>query len=187
LPSCLVALGTREVEDDLLGLVGHFLFGDDVGMQQLVGDIGENGGAAGRDAAFGHQDEEPSEVFAKVFGRGEVSAVGEEICREVGGVIGSARKDDRGVAQTEMMRAEARLGWQSGLAALLAVGIAMLAAEADRGGNGYLSGVLRVGCFGLQDFYVWGLCGHDLPFFLAGEWVHPGQFVWLSKQRGYKI
>ena len=44
-----VALGAREVEDDLPVLI-RFLFGDDVGVE-LVGNVGEDRGAAGRDAA----------------------------------------------------------------------------------------------------------------------------------------
>lgn len=85
---CLVALGAREVKDDLFGLVAGLLFGDDVGMQELVADVHQNGGAARRDAALGHEDEEAEEVVAKVFGRGEVFAAGEEILGEVGRVIG---------------------------------------------------------------------------------------------------
>ena len=48
-----VALGAREVEDDLLGLVFCFLIHGAVGMEELVGEVAKHGGAAGRDAALG--------------------------------------------------------------------------------------------------------------------------------------
>ena len=81
-----VAFGAGEVEEDLLGLVVRLFFGDDVGEQELVADVGENGGAARRDAAFGH--EEAEKALAKVLGGGEVGAFGEEVLGEVGGVNG---------------------------------------------------------------------------------------------------
>jgi hypothetical protein len=36
------------------------------GMQELVGDVGEDRGAAGLNAALGHQEGEASEVFAQM-------------------------------------------------------------------------------------------------------------------------
>jgi len=97
-------LRARQVEDDFLGLVVEFLFfllDDAVGMQELVGDVSENGGASGRDAAFGRLDEEVGKEFAEVFRGGEMSEAGEEVRREVGGVTGGRREDGGGV-QTEM-------------------------------------------------------------------------------------
>ena len=41
-------------------------------MQELVGDVGENRGAAGRNAALGDLNEEAGEEFAEVFGGGEL-------------------------------------------------------------------------------------------------------------------
>jgi len=84
-------LGAREVEDDLLGLVVEFLFfllDDTVGVKELVGDIGENGGAAGRHAAFGGLDEEAREEFAKVVRGGEFGEAAEEVPGEILGVNG---------------------------------------------------------------------------------------------------
>ena len=78
----------REVEENLLLLAGGLLFSDDVSVQELVADVGQNGGTARRDAALGHEDQEAEQVIAKVLGGGEVGAFGEEILREVGGVIG---------------------------------------------------------------------------------------------------
>jgi hypothetical protein len=66
------ASGAREIEDDLLGLgvfLVQFLLDNAVGMQELARDVGENGGAAGRDAAFGGLDEQAREEFAQVLGR----------------------------------------------------------------------------------------------------------------------
>ncbi len=86
-----VAFGARQIEDDGLGIVVQFLFfllHDAVGMKELVGDVSENGGAAGRNAAFGRLDEEAREEFAQVFRRGEFGEVAEEVAGEVGGVIG---------------------------------------------------------------------------------------------------
>jgi hypothetical protein len=48
-----VALGTWRVEDERSGL-GVFLFGDGgEGAEELVGDVGEDGGAAGGDFCLG--------------------------------------------------------------------------------------------------------------------------------------
>src|SRR5690242_19698977 len=85
------ASGAREIEDDLLGLgvfLVQFLFDNAVGMQELARDVGENGGAAGRDAAFGGLDEQAREEFAQVLGRGELGEVVKEVFREIFGVNG---------------------------------------------------------------------------------------------------
>ena len=51
---------TREIEDDLLGLVvlrADLAVEGALGMEQLVGDVRQNGDAARDDAAFGDEDE----------------------------------------------------------------------------------------------------------------------------------
>jgi hypothetical protein len=90
-----VALRAREIEEDWLGLVVQFLFfllDDTVGMKELVGDVSENGGAAGPDAAFGRLDEEAGKEIAQVFRGGEMGVAGEEVFRKVGEVIGGYRE-----------------------------------------------------------------------------------------------
>ncbi len=74
---------------------------DAVGMQELVGDVSENGGAPGRHAALGRLDEEVGKEIAEVFRGGEMGMAGEEVLGEVGGVIGG-RREDGGDLQAEM-------------------------------------------------------------------------------------
>src|SRR5215471_11330670 len=100
-------------------------------MQELVGDVGENGGAARGDAAFGHQDEEAGKEFAQVFGGGELGMIGEEVFGEVGRVLRGRREG--GGLQMEMIGTKAGLGFQAGTTAALSVGEAMQAAGACRG------------------------------------------------------
>jgi hypothetical protein len=106
----LVAFGAREIEDDLL-IVVRFLFSGDVSMQELAGDVGKNGGAAGRDRAFGHQGEEAGQVLAEVLGGRKFRARREEVCREVGVVIGrgNERKTGSNLAMI-VAKTKARLG-----------------------------------------------------------------------------
>jgi len=164
-------MGAGEVEDDLGLLAGGFFFGGDVGMKELVADVGENGGAAGRDAAFGHEDEEAEEVFAKVLGGGEVPAVGKEILREVGGVIGERRKDGS-EPLAEMPDTKTGYGICVTKAAPCSILIAILAA-----GIGHYCAVypgrrdlfrLCGGGFGAEDFDFSGLRGHGFLFLPEG-------------------
>src|SRR5262249_10155618 len=85
----LVEFGAREIEEDGLGLVFQFLFLEDdaMRMQELVGDVGEDSGAARGDAAFSHLDEEAGKEFPQVSGGRELGEAVKEIFREVGGVI----------------------------------------------------------------------------------------------------
>jgi len=81
-----VAFRARQIHDDFLGLVVQFLFfllDGAVGMQELVGDVGENGGAPRGHAAFGRLDEEAGKEFAQVFGRAEMGEAAEEVFGEV--------------------------------------------------------------------------------------------------------
>ena len=103
-------------------------------MQELVGDVGEDRSAAGRDAAFGHEDEEASEIFAKILGGGEFEWTAEEVFGEVGEVV--AGGEARGEPLAEMARTKAELGLRTRKAAALAIFIAMLAAGAVGGPGG---------------------------------------------------
>jgi hypothetical protein len=58
-----------------------------VGMEELVGDVGQDGGAARGDAAFGDKDQELGEKLVDVDGRVELGEFGEEFPREVEGII----------------------------------------------------------------------------------------------------
>ena len=84
-------MGAGKIEDEGLRLVFQFFLFEyhGVGMKELDGDVGENRGAARRDAALGHQDEEASEIFAQVFGRRELEWAVEKVFREIGEVIGN--------------------------------------------------------------------------------------------------
>ena len=78
--------GVRDVEDDLGVFLGGSGFEGDgaVGVEELVGDVGEDGGAAGGDAAFGDEGEEAAEELADVGAGGELGEFGEEVGGEMG-------------------------------------------------------------------------------------------------------
>jgi len=67
-----IGFGARDIEENWPGVVVQLLFlaNGTVRMKELVGDVGEDRGATGRDSAFGHQNEETPEKFAKVHTRG---------------------------------------------------------------------------------------------------------------------
>ena len=72
-----------------------------MGVEELVGDVAEDGGAAGGDASFG--DEEAGEELADVIAGGEFGEFGKELGGEIFVVVlrrfGSS---DLSVAETEM-------------------------------------------------------------------------------------
>jgi len=85
----VVACGAREIDDDLLRLVvllAVLAAKGALGMEQLVRDVRQNGGAAGRDAALGDEDEQPREELLDVGGRLELRELGEEFGGEILGV-----------------------------------------------------------------------------------------------------
>jgi len=105
-----VTLRARHIVDDSDGLlVSGIGFEDDsaLGMEELVGDVGEDGGAAGGDAAFGDEKEEAGEELVDVDGgvELELGELGEKVGGEVFRVIlwrlGRGR-DQGGVAKTEV-------------------------------------------------------------------------------------
>jgi len=79
-------------------------------MEELIGDVGENGGATRGDAALGHQDEESCEELPKVHG-GMCGEIGEEIRGEVGRIVRRRWKGGGQGAEAEMMSAKTRLGF----------------------------------------------------------------------------
>lgn len=108
-PCSSIALGPREVEDDLLGRIFRFLVDGAMRMEELVGEVAEDGGATRRDAALGNLMDEASEEFLDVLAVREVGGFGEKVGREILGVARRGWKSDGGVAQAEMMRAQAGL------------------------------------------------------------------------------
>jgi hypothetical protein len=97
-----------------------------VAVQELVGDVSQNGGAARGDAALGHLDEEAGEKLPDVGAGGELGEFGEEFGGEIVRVGRSGLR--LGVTET---KAGARV--HDGKAALAAAGSAMLAARAFGG------------------------------------------------------
>jgi hypothetical protein len=63
-----------------------------VGVEELVGDVGEHGGAAGGDAAFGDEDHQPGEELVDVDGGVELGEFGYEVGGEVFGVVLDVRR-----------------------------------------------------------------------------------------------
>jgi hypothetical protein len=68
------------------GGLGVFLFGDGgEGAEELVGDVGEDGGAAGGDFVLGEEEEQAREEVVDLSGGGEVVEVGGEGGGDFGG------------------------------------------------------------------------------------------------------
>jgi hypothetical protein len=102
-----VAVGARHINDDSsFRFYGRSGFEGDgtVGVEELVGDVAEDGGTAGGDASFGDENEESSEELADVGSGGELGEFGEKLGGEVFVVV--LRRlgigGDRSVAETEM-------------------------------------------------------------------------------------
>src|SRR6266571_3421171 len=121
-----VAFRARQIEDDLLRLVVRFFLDGAVRMQELVGDVSENGSAARPDAALGYLDEETGEELANVGAGGEFGKFGEQIGGKVDGVTGGRREGGRD--RMKVARTKAGLGFQPGQRAALAIGEAIMAA-----------------------------------------------------------
>jgi len=138
-----------------------------VRVQELVGDVSEDRGTAGRDAAFGGLDEEAGEEIPKVFGGGELGATAEKLWRQVGGVIGS-RRETHGF-QAEMPGAKTGLALQGTKTAAHAIVIAMLATGVSDRGIGCNSrwSVQR------QYFHIRGLVRHDSALSAGEGYTHP--------------
>lgn len=136
----------------LVRFLVQFLFDDAARMQELVGDVGENRGAARGYAALGCLKEEAGEEFAQVFRGGEFG--------EVDGVVGGRR--ECGGVQAEMAGAKTRLRFRPAETALGAIVIAMQAAGVGWRRIGYGSGGWG---FRWQDFNVWDWRVHGFSFF----------------------
>lgn len=83
----VVAVWAGHIEDDLGGF-GICFFGDGgEGAEELVGDVGEDGGAAGRDFVLGEEEEQAGEEVVDLGGGGEVVEVGGEGGGDFDGVV----------------------------------------------------------------------------------------------------
>ncbi len=95
--------------DLLLELKKVFAVNGAVGVEELVGDVGQDGGAARGDPAFGDEGEEAGEEFVDVDAGIEVGEFGQEVGGEVFRVTVRLLRG-AGVAQTEMVRTESKVG-----------------------------------------------------------------------------
>jgi hypothetical protein len=106
-----------------------------VGVEKLIGNVGEDRGAARGDAAFGDQSEEADEELAEIEGRREFRELREEVAGEVFGIVVQLEVSG-GLGQAEMMRTEAEIRLRAGEAATLAVGVAIEATGGIVEGDG---------------------------------------------------
>ncbi len=95
-----------------------------VRVEELIGDVSENGSASRRDAAFGDQSEEAGEKLAEIDGRREFGELGEEVGGEVFRIV-IQLEGSGGFGQAEMVRTEAEVRLRASEAATLAVGVAI--------------------------------------------------------------
>ena len=100
-----------------------------VRVEELIGDVSENGGASRRDAAFGDQSEEAGEELAEIDGRRDLGELGEQVGGEVFRIV-IQLQGSGGFGQAEMVRTEAEVRLRASKAATLAVGVAI---ETTRG------------------------------------------------------
>ena len=122
-----LADGARDVAGleagDFLDDDGLFLAEGAVGVEELIGDVGEDGGAARGDAALGDEDEEAGEELVDGDSGVEFGGLGEEIGGEVFGVAGRLQAGGaNGGAEVEVAGAKTELGIEAGKTAALAVG-----------------------------------------------------------------
>jgi len=128
-----VAIGAGDVNDNLRVVVGRGGFEEDgaVGVEELVGDVGEDGGAAGGDAAFGDEGEEAGEELADVRAGGELGEFGEKVGGEVGEIaLVLLAGGPQGGTHREVVKTKTEMGIGGVFAAAFAVGEEMLAAAA---------------------------------------------------------
>jgi hypothetical protein len=136
-----------------------------MGVEKLVGDVGHDGGAAGRDAAFGDEDEEAGEKLVDVETGAELGELREEFGGEVFGVIlrRLGRSEQSGMAETEM-----RASVQNSETAAAAIGGEVTAAgRVVQFGLGRVRGVALGNACGIGGAGFIGCEGHLL--FLSGK------------------
>jgi len=99
-----------------------------VRVEELIGDVSENGSASRRDAAFGDESEQAGEKLAEINSGRELGELREEVGREVFGIV-IQLQGSGGFGQTEMVRTKAEVRLRASEAATLAVGEAIEAAS----------------------------------------------------------
>jgi hypothetical protein len=162
-----VAIRFRHVDDDSRLFFGRSGFEGDgaMGVEELVGDVGEDGGAARGDAAFGYHDEEASEELADVGAGREFGEFGEEIGGEVFRVVMNVHGWGGSGVCLGVAETRARVSRQAGEAAALAVGIEIRTARRI----GFRRDGYRIGDKGGANG-----CGvHEFFLFLVERGVHP--------------
>jgi hypothetical protein len=136
-----------ELNDGSSGVAeGQEIFAVDgaVRVEELVGDVGEDGGAACGDAALGEEDQEAGKKLVDVDGGVKLRELREEVGGEVEGVAGRCgQKGADGGAGAEMVETEPKMGIGGVESATLAVGETVLAAAT---GFGTTLGRLRLRC-----------------------------------------
>jgi hypothetical protein len=100
----VLARGAGEIaevdgEESVRKVAGALAVDGVVGMEELVGDVGKHGSAAGGDAAFGDENEEVGEEKFYIEGGIEFGELGEEVEGEVFGV--GLHRSWLGVTETE--------------------------------------------------------------------------------------
>ena len=144
-----------------------------MGMEELAGEVAEDGSAARRNAAPGDLKDEAGEELLDVLAVGEVGGFREEVGGEVFGVAWSRWKDG-GELLAEMAEAETGPKVRAAKPALRAIGIAMLATRGACRGVGCAGGRgFGIAGFQVQDFDVRARCGHDLSSFWRQGGTHP--------------
>ncbi len=105
-----------------------------VRVEELIGDVSENGGAPRRHAAFGNQSEEAGKKLAEIDSRGEFGELREEVGGKVFRIVVQL-EGSGGFGQAEMVRTEAEVRLRASEAETLNVGVAIQAASGIIEGN----------------------------------------------------
>jgi len=153
------------VNSFLLGLEVIVAGDGAMGVEELVGDVGHDGGAAGGDAAFGDEDEEAGEKLVDVDAGVELGELREEFGGEVFGVIlrRLGRSEQSGMAETKM-----GAGVQNSETTAAAIGGEVTAAgRVVRFGLGRVRGAALGNAWGISVAGFIGCEGHLL--FLSGK------------------
>src|SRR5437879_13885639 len=94
-----------------------------VRVEELIGDVRENGGASRRDAAFGNQSEEACEKLAEINSRRDLGELREEVGGKVFRIV-IQLEGSGGFGQAEMVSTEAEVRLRASEAATLTDGVA---------------------------------------------------------------
>ncbi len=137
-----IAFGPRGVEDVLHRIVVDLALDGDEGVEELVGDVGKDGGAAYGDAVLHHEDEEFGEKLIDLLGGLEVVELDQEVGGEVD-VYGLRRLELQGGVTKAEAGAE---GTKTTLATVSGEMTALLVAS----GDGRCAGGAGAGCLGIH-------------------------------------